>query len=157
MSYEDSFEREAADERAYLRFESWYVYEKLRPQSTGRWEWLLMFDRAPSYFTYAEAARDAREMAREMGKSVEVRSLYEGCFVARPQDYHNFPQGSYWTTYASKRADFIKALVVEGKYPDLVQIARDLHHPDSGGISRHYCNDIGEKHRLWKEAAKSGA
>ena len=161
MSYEDSFEREAADQRAYERFESWYIYENLQPYDIGNWEWLLMFDRCPSYSTYPEAALVAREMVCELKKPVKVQSTYEGCFVARPEDYCEFPNGSSWSTYASKRADFIKALVIEARYPDLVRIADESYESNRHSISRHYFNEVDKVHQLWREAAvqagRSGA
>lgn len=150
MSYEDSFEREASDERAYLGFESWYIRENLQPQNIGKWEWRLMFNQTHSYFVYAEAVRDAKEMASELGRCVKVQSIYEGCFVARPDDYYRFPEGSSWTTYASRRADFIKALVIEGRYPDLVKIASETDNPDKYGISCHYFDSIAGQHQRWK-------
>jgi hypothetical protein len=154
MSYEDSFQQEATDERAYQCFESWYIYENLQSQNIGKWEWLLMFDRTRSYSTHTEAMRDAREMARELGRSVKVQTLYEDCFVIRPDDYHKFPAGSSWLTYASKRADFIKLLVIEGRYPDLVKIAIERCHPDRYGISSHYANDVVKQHSRWMDAVK---
>jgi len=157
MSYEDCFEREAADQRAYQGFESWYIYENLQPQNIGKREWLLMFERTHSYSTYSEAAREARDMARELGRSVEVQSLYEGCFVVRPDDVHKFPEGSFWSTYPSKRSDFIKALVVEGRYPDLVKIADESNDPNRHRIARHYYDEVDKQHRLWREAASQQA
>ena len=109
-----------------------------------------MFNQTHSYFVYAEAVRDAREMASELGRCVEVQSIYEGCFVARPDDYYRFPEGSSWTTYASRRADFIKALVIEGRYPDLVRIASETDNPDKYGISCHFYDSIVGQHQRWK-------
>ena len=153
MSYEDSFEREAADQRAYEFFESWYIFENLQPHDIGNWEWLLMFDRCPSYSTYPAAAFAAREIVRELKKPVKVQSLYEGCFIARPEDYYKFPKGSFWTTYASKRADFIKVLVIAARYPDLVRIANESRESDRYSISRHYLNEVKKVHQLWIQVA----
>lgn len=149
MSYEDSFEREAADERAYVQFESWYIFENLRPNHIGEWEWLLMFDRMRSYSTFAEAACDARAMAHELTKSVNIENPYSGCFMIRPVDYYQLPEGSHWPTYASKRADYIRSLVVENRYPDIPKIASDRDDRDRHGIFRHYFDEVRDLHQRW--------
>lgn len=154
MSYEDSFEQEAADERAYDRFESKYIYENFKPLSICNREWLLMFARNPSYSSYGEAAREAREMARELARPVEIHLLYEGCFQPLPIDYYKRPEGSFWTLYATKRASYIKELVIEGRYPGMVKLAYEIGDTEKYGIARHFLNETVGQHRRWRDAAK---
>lgn len=154
MSYEDSFEREAADERAYRSFEAWYIFENFQPEDIGRWEWLLMFDKISSHPTRAKAMKDAQEMTKEIRKSVNVVKLYEGCFKAIPADFFNYPSGSFQSVYFSMRFDFIRNMVIREKYPDLVEIARRIEHKDSAGIFRYYINEVGSQHKSWQELAK---
>ena len=155
MSYEDSFEREAEDERAYKDFEHCYIYENLKPETIGRWEWDLMFDRVCGREIYSEAASDAVEMARELGTSVVLEQIYEGWWMPRPIDYYEMPNGSYWTTYATKRAYFIRALVREHKYPDIAAIAAAMNHPARFGISRHSRDELKIHQRLLQELGDS--
>lgn len=152
MSYEDSFEREAKDERAYRSFEHRYIYENLKPETIGKWEWDLMFDRNLPRYVYSKAASDAVEMARELGLAVIVEKLYEGCWIALPVDYYKTPEGFYGFTYAVKRGCFIEALVLEGKYPDIVALANAMDHKDKHSIFLHSLDER-EAHQRWRQNA----
>lgn len=150
MSYEDSFEREADDQRAYDDFELEHLFEHFRPPSIGEFEWALMFDRVPPYTTgFSDAAQAAKKMAAELGRGVIVEpAATEGWFKIRPVDYYE----SYPSKYRNKRWAFIKALVVEGRYPDIRALASNtLRDPGQrGAIWRHYVNDVAATHERWK-------
>ena len=148
MSYEDSFDREAEDERAYKGFERWYLYEHLKPETIGRWEWDLMFDHVRSRYIYSEAVADSLDMACEMRVTVTIQRVYEGCWQALPLDYYAMPEGFSGFTYTVKRGLFIKALVLARKYPDIVALADAMNHPDKHGISRHFWDER-ERHQRW--------
>lgn len=152
MSYEDSFEREAKDERAYKSFEHGYIYENLRPLTIGRWEWDLMFNRVEFRRNYSEVLRDAKEMAQELGCATRIEvCATPGMYQARPVNYYdsNWPGHS---RFESKRHDFIKSLVLAGTYPDLAAIADTMNHPAKFEISRH-AFDERDLHNRWRSEA----
>jgi len=159
MSYEDSFEREADDERCYNAFEREYIFKNMKPESIGPWEWRLMFGKVPLHMTFLQAAKDAKEMARELGCTVSVnfRSYYQ----AEPENFYMTHEDSiklgydgFGRTYDRKLSRFIDSLILEGRYPDIVDIASKTDHRDSGAIWRGYVNGIRSEHELVLKLAK---
>lgn len=159
MSYEDSFDREANDERCYIHFEREYIYKHMTPESIGPWEWRLMFDKVPFHTTFGQAAKDAKEMARELECSVSVN--FSSYYRAQPDNHYMTPEdriklgyGGLGTTYDMKRGRFIDSLILEGRYPDIVNIASETKNQDSGAIWRGYLNGIQSDHELVLRLAK---
>lgn len=159
MSYEDSFEREARDERCYMSFELAYIYENVKPESIGPWEWRLMFDRVPLHMTFAEAAKDAKEMARELGRNVSVN--FSTYYQAQPDNLYMRPEDmiglgivGLGKTYNIRRSRFIDSLILEGRYPDIVKIANETNDRDSGAIWRAYGNGIESQHEHLLQLAR---
>jgi len=158
VSYEDSFEQDADDERAYRFLEHGYLYKNSRPQNIGKWEWILMFGMVPTHSVYSEAMRDAREMALELGRSVVVHSTSPGYFSACPDDYYELRGEFREFTYTAKRHEFIKALVIEGRYPDLVKIAHERNSPSRHAIYNYFMTEEAARHKSLRarDAAQQG-
>jgi hypothetical protein len=135
----DRMDREAAEERAFKYFERWYIYENMRPERIGIWEWRLMFDKLPYH----------QEMAIELQRTTFVETAYEGCFQAVPDDVKVYIWQT-WNRYKMNQSHFIESLVVNGKYPDLPAIAQQLGEANRYLISSHYSDEVAKKHAKWK-------
>lgn len=159
MSYEDSFEREARCERAYNGFEKAYLFEHCKPASIGHWEWQLMFGKRAFRDSQPQAAQDAAEMARELRVSVRVAPSVSGdSWWAEPVDYFsgNPVVSGGGNRYQRKLHEFIKALVLAGTYPDMVQAARALKDRDVHDIAQG-ASDVLERHQQWIAESRGAA
>lgn len=142
VSYEDSFEREAKDERAYDDAEHDYIFRNMRPANIGIWEWRLMFNRVERHNHVLDGMRDAKAMALELQRSAVV--VYSTYYSAQPSDYKYRIISS---RYEKCGWHFLKLLVIHGKYP-LSEIRKAAGH----GGSRHYHNEIVDRDKRWKQA-----
>lgn len=152
MSYEDSFEREAKDERLYMEFERAYLFKNCKPDDIGEWAWYFMFHLWLSYEDYAEASRAARAIARERNVAVDVsRSPSSYVWHVIPQDMYKRPEGSRFTTYETMRNQFVRQLVVEDRFPDLSEASRTEASPEVHyAVSHYWICEVIKDHIQWK-------
>ncbi len=142
MSYEDSFEREAEDERDYNRLERDYIFNNMRPPNIGIWEWRLMFDNLVNHYELGDAMRDSKAMAIELQRSTIVWN----------STFYNSQPDDYWdgrpikgNRYQNQCWHFIKLLVIHEKFPAKEIIGNNY------GASRHYSSEIVDRNNRFKE------
>jgi hypothetical protein len=155
VSYEDSFEREADDERKFAAAESSYIFDHMRPANIGFWTWHLMFDRFVYHERVADTIRDAKEMAVELQTvTVVERSISGNESFACPANYlkKRYLDGSLHRRYQDYKYHFLRLLVVHKKYP-----SNGILNGSAGyGALSHYQNELeNRRHRWWKENYES--